>query len=415
MKHLIYKLSFFCLGLSIVTLPSATTNTIPKDMPSRQQEEKLEMKINKLIEEEYLLSEKARDMYREADFMALSRTEKVTNKFRQIQEALNTFKFLNNINKSLLEKAEKNISEIRSDIQNLDYTQAEGKITQTLSFIALTPVLSINVSPKYFSPDNDGYNDILTITPVELKQANFPTKGSLINIKTWNITIYKEDFPETNRGSPTIPVPVKTFSGKDKIPSIIKWDGMYDDDINRVDSDSIYTINFSAIDSQEGVAVPDFAKIKTGIYVNHTPRGNIIEISQVLFDFDKADIKTEYRSIIERINEKMKRFKDYTIAVEGHADYVGSATYNAELSQRRADAVTNYLSTIGFPDFKMISFGYGESLPRTLNKEKSALNRRVTFILFRTDKDKISYFKKYEVKDRSIEIIMKGAVTVSKN
>jgi len=62
-----------------------------------------------------------------------------------------------------------------------------------------------------------------------------------------------------------------------------------------------------------------------------------------LFDFDKATIKKNYSKDIDHMVGVMKEHSDLNLTIEGHTDNVGKAAYNKKLSQRRADAVKNYM------------------------------------------------------------------------
>jgi outer membrane protein OmpA-like peptidoglycan-associated protein len=67
------------------------------------------------------------------------------------------------------------------------------------------------------------------------------------------------------------------------------------------------------------------------------------------------------------------------VIVEGHTDSTGSDAYNQALSQRRADAVLNYLVRKGVPANRLTARGFGKSSPVASNdtREGRALNRRV--------------------------------------
>src|SRR5205823_7467649 len=72
-----------------------------------------------------------------------------------------------------------------------------------------------------------------------------------------------------------------------------------------------------------------------------------LDSKSIRFDFDKANIKPEYRDILNRIAGILMTLKGYTIAVYGYTDDIGTQTYNLQLSQRRAEAVRNFLKETG--------------------------------------------------------------------
>jgi outer membrane protein OmpA-like peptidoglycan-associated protein len=97
------------------------------------------------------------------------------------------------------------------------------------------------------------------------------------------------------------------------------------------------------------------------------------------FDFDKSDIKPENRELLARIAGILLTSPDYTISVNGHTDDVGTDEYNMGLSERRAQAVYDYLVKAGLPASRMTVKGWGKSKPLVegTSEEARAKNRRV--------------------------------------
>jgi len=104
-----------------------------------------------------------------------------------------------------------------------------------------------------------------------------------------------------------------------------------------------------------------------------------LDSKSIRFDFDKANIKPEYRDILNRIAGIMMTLKGYTIAVYGYTDDVGSPTYNLQLSQRRAEAVRDFFVQTGIPTTIMSIKGFGKADPRVPgdSEQARAANRRV--------------------------------------
>lgn len=104
-----------------------------------------------------------------------------------------------------------------------------------------------------------------------------------------------------------------------------------------------------------------------------------LDSKSIRFNFDKSDIKPEYRDTLNRIAGILMTLKGYTINVYGYTDDVGSQTYNLQLSQRRAEAVHNFLAQAGVSPTIMSTRGFGKSDPRVPgNSEQArAANRRV--------------------------------------
>jgi outer membrane protein OmpA-like peptidoglycan-associated protein len=104
-----------------------------------------------------------------------------------------------------------------------------------------------------------------------------------------------------------------------------------------------------------------------------------LDSKSVRFDFDKSDIKPEYRDTLNRIAGILMTLKGYTINVYGYTDDVGTQAYNLQLSQRRADAVRDFLVQAGISPTIMNTKGFGKSDPRVAGTGEQArsANRRV--------------------------------------
>ena len=111
------------------------------------------------------------------------------------------------------------------------------------------------------------------------------------------------------------------------------------------------------------------------------PAKQKIVLRGVNFDFDKAIIKPEGKSVLDAAIQTLKEQPDVRIAVEGHTDSVGTDAYNQGLSERRAEAVVEYLAAGGIARGRMSAKGFGESKPVASNETEDgrAQNRRVEF------------------------------------
>jgi len=104
--------------------------------------------------------------------------------------------------------------------------------------------------------------------------------------------------------------------------------------------------------------------------------------SDVLFDFDKATIKPEYYSWLDKGKELFEKYPTMKVQIDGHTDSTGPEEYNQKLSERRAKAVKDYLvNKVGIAADRLTTVGYGEMKPAYPNdtKENRAKNRRVEF------------------------------------
>jgi outer membrane protein OmpA-like peptidoglycan-associated protein len=95
-----------------------------------------------------------------------------------------------------------------------------------------------------------------------------------------------------------------------------------------------------------------------------TDRGVVVNLPDVLFEFNSARLTPEAQSKTAHIAATLKnQARDRNVAVEGHADAIGSESYNLTLSQNRAEAVARELSYEGAREARLTARGYGEKYP----------------------------------------------------
>ena len=99
----------------------------------------------------------------------------------------------------------------------------------------------------------------------------------------------------------------------------------------------------------------------------------------VHFGFDKANLTEKAKSTLDQLIADIPNTKGYVVVVEGGTDSVGSSTYNYGLSERRAEAVVQYLSEKNVPPHKIYVIGLGKDKTVAPNQSSSgrAQNRRV--------------------------------------
>lgn len=105
----------------------------------------------------------------------------------------------------------------------------------------------------------------------------------------------------------------------------------------------------------------------------------------VFFDFDKADLRPESRSELDRVVEFLQGNPDIKVSIEGHTDDQGTTDYNKGLSERRAKSVEKYLIAGGVPAARVSSAGFGKNKPlmQGTSDEARARNRRVEMRIVR--------------------------------
>lgn len=114
---------------------------------------------------------------------------------------------------------------------------------------------------------------------------------------------------------------------------------------------------------------------------DRTAMGMVVELGSdaFLFAFDSAELSPANREILSRIAGVLLASYGYRVSVFGHTDDRGSVAYNQELSERRAQAVRDYLAIAGVPAEVLSAEGYGKSSPRVDGTSADARrrNRRV--------------------------------------
>ena len=112
-----------------------------------------------------------------------------------------------------------------------------------------------------------------------------------------------------------------------------------------------------------------------------------LELYGIHFDFDRATIRKEAKSLIADIAKTLELNPTWTLDINGHTDSIGSPDYNLQLSQRRATAIeTALVRRHGIDPDRLRPVGFGQSQPKASNDtlQGRALNRRVELV--RTDR-----------------------------
>ncbi len=118
-----------------------------------------------------------------------------------------------------------------------------------------------------------------------------------------------------------------------------------------------------------------------------TKRGLVLTLGDVLFETNKAELKSGATMAIDRLADFMEDNPERRLLIEGHTDSRGSEEYNQELSHRRAYAVTEALVQRGIESNRLRPVGLGESYPVTSNESSAGRqqNRRVEVVV--SDRD----------------------------
>ena len=105
-------------------------------------------------------------------------------------------------------------------------------------------------------------------------------------------------------------------------------------------------------------------------------------LRNIYFDYDKATFKTGSYAELNKLVAMLRQNQNIKVEISGHTDAYGKWDYNRALSQKRAEAVKDYLTKKGIDPRRIKAVGYGESKPLASNDDEDEgreLNRRVEF------------------------------------
>lgn len=138
-----------------------------------------------------------------------------------------------------------------------------------------------------------------------------------------------------------------------------------------------------AIQQKEEMRARLLAQLNQVLQTRDTARGLIVSMPDVLFDFNKYTLKPEARERLARISGIVLAYPDLKLQIEGYTDSIGSDEYNQTLSEKRAEAVRDYLVSSGVSMNNVAAEGMGKSDPVADNSTAAGrkLNRRVEMVV----------------------------------
>jgi peptidoglycan-associated lipoprotein len=106
-------------------------------------------------------------------------------------------------------------------------------------------------------------------------------------------------------------------------------------------------------------------------------------LDDVFFDLDKSDLRDDARNALQKDADWMKRWTGTQVTVEGHCDSRGSSEYNLSLGSRRANAVKEYLQSLGIATNRVTVVSKGKEQPFCSEQNESCWqqNRRGHFVI----------------------------------
>ena len=119
-----------------------------------------------------------------------------------------------------------------------------------------------------------------------------------------------------------------------------------------------------------------------GLQAKETKRGLVATMGGVLFKLNEADLMAGTMRTIDQLAQFLKNHPEYNASIEGHTDSTGTASYNQQLSERRAQSVVVALQDRGIDPERLTAKGLGENYPVATNDTTAGRqqNRRVEIV-----------------------------------
>lgn len=120
-----------------------------------------------------------------------------------------------------------------------------------------------------------------------------------------------------------------------------------------------------------------------------TESGVVLTLTDVVFEYDKADLKPGAERGIERLSDFLQQNPERQVLIEGFTDSRGSEQYNQQLSERRSKAAAQALIADGVASDRIATRGHGEKYPIATNDTDAGRqkNRRVEITVLNADRN----------------------------
>ncbi|MFQ3576628.1 MAG: OmpA family protein [Cytophagales bacterium] len=306
-----------------------------------------------------------------------------------------------------------------------------GPIVNTAADECSPFLASDNVTLYYSTPGKSGYgsNDIFITKRLDDTWTNWSEPlnlGSTINTSSWdayytvpasgeyayfvssenslgNEDIFRIKLPPVIKPEPVVLVSGKVYNAKTKEPiaaQIIyeklpegKEVGVANSNPNNGEYKIVlpYGENYGFLAQAKGFIgvnqnidlkeIKKYVEIVRDLYLVPIEVGQTVRLNNIFFDFGKATLREESFAELNRVVQFLNENPNVKIELSGHTDDVGDDNANLKLSINRAKSVLDYLVSKGINSSRLVSNGYGETMPIAPNDtdEGRQLNRRVEF------------------------------------
>ena len=221
-----------------------------------------------------------------------------------------------------------------------------------------------------------GASDIVRVKLLEKEKPNpvVLVSGNVYNAKTkqpLTAQLIYQTLPDGADAGNGVSSPV---DGSFKI--VLPYDKNYS---IRASADKFFAISENL--NLDSLIKAGYKEIHKDLYLAPIEIGQVFRLNNVFFDFDKFNLRPESYVELDRVVKFLNDYPNIEIEMSAHTDSKGSDQYNFTLSDNRARSVMEYILSKGIAASRIISKGYGETLPVATNEtdEGRQLNRRVEF------------------------------------
>lgn len=152
------------------------------------------------------------------------------------------------------------------------------------------------------------------------------------------------------------------------------------DEVTRARSDASQARQSQAASAAE---TAELQRQVANLEAEATDRGLVLTLGDVLFATGSAELQRGANTNLDKLVSFLSQYPERTVLIEGHTDNVGSASFNQDLSQRRADSVRRYLMQQDIASHRMRASGIGQERPVSNNETPTGRqqNRRVEIVI----------------------------------